>query len=161
MKYYLQRMTFRSCDQVCESHGLLCTAKDHGFEEEKVLGIFQQLLGKKCTTGFNDTDEWNELGPSYANHPKGHELRGRCLAWKDIPKQINCKAKPLNPYVQRLCPCINGTKCLQYYSFSFFWGFEQGDLKRVGKRLGFRRTGSNLSWNILKENSSQKQFRLK
>ena len=106
-------MTFRSCDQVCESHGLLCTAKDHGFEEEKVLGIFQQLLGKKCTTGFNDTDEWNELGPSYANHPKGHEQRGRCLGWKNIPKQINCEAKPPNAHVQRLCPCINGTKCLQ------------------------------------------------
>ena len=119
MKYYLQSKEFRSCDQVCGSHGLLCTAKDHGFKDENILNIFQQLLGRKCKTGFNDTDGWNEVGPSYADYSQGHEQRGRCLGWKNIPKQINCEAKPHNAHVHRLCPCINGMKCLEMINFIF------------------------------------------
>ena len=108
VKYYLQQQPRISCDEVCQSRGLLCTAEDHGFTNENVLSIFASLLPSPCKTDFSNTDRWGEGGPSYLNHTDGHKRAGRCYGVKSIPKQILCGKVPSQPTTVRLCPCING-----------------------------------------------------
>ena len=108
VKYYLQQKPIISCDEVCQSRGLLCTAEDHGFTDESVLRIFTSLLPSPCKTGFSYTDGWRGVGPSYLNHTDGHERAGRCYGWKSIPKQILCGKVPRVPTTVRLCPCVSG-----------------------------------------------------
>ena len=108
VSYSLQLRPHISCDEVCQSRGLLCTEQDHGFTDENVLNIFTSLLGKPCRTGFNTTDGWTRTGPTYLNYTAGSHER-RCRGWKSIPKQIFCEAVPVKAATVRLCPCINGT----------------------------------------------------
>ena len=93
-----------SCDEVCQSHGLLCTETDHGFPPDSALPIFKQL-GVDCKHGYKDTDWYSrDLHPFYYNDPDP-SWGLRCIGFKGIPKKIHCQQKSNFPLKMRLCPC--------------------------------------------------------
>ena len=103
--YFLEGGT-QNCDKICQRHGYVCTATNHGFTSTSTLRIFKNK-GVNCKTGFNTDTYIYEDNPAYITANCGG-WGGRCIGWQNIPSKISCVSVPGNLCIQRLCPCIKG-----------------------------------------------------
>ena len=110
VRYSIAKDERWNCHQVCRSHNLKCTARNHGFTDDNILMIFQ-TLGVACRTE-KVGDMWEDFDePVYGG--ENSTWRNKCIGWRSIPPEIKCDESPHRKGTYRLCPCVVGKKILK------------------------------------------------
>ena len=105
IKYLVDGVGGKSCDEVCQGQGFVCKGTDHGMPSN-VVATFK-AAGVDCQFDEFDTskDNWfHSADPKYGIGGLDDQV---CRGFKNVPNEIKCDAKPTGNY-GRLCPCIVG-----------------------------------------------------
>lgn len=91
--FYLGRPG-EDCSVVCNRTGYFCNPS------LKTDGTTKEFLKKNASCSDTSMAKYSrQYHPSYSS--------GKCEGYQDIPKSINCSAKPSDSHAQRLCDCIS------------------------------------------------------
>ena len=111
MHHFIAQQDGETCDDVCRSHGHVCSDTNHGLSDpSNVLEIFKRA-GINCTSHEYSNDYMFYTDPSYI--ATGFE-KGICRGITDVPQRIACGGET-KAGLRRLCPCKAPGNVLFYF----------------------------------------------